>query len=184
MDVSSLLASIYIVELNPIFKFDMMVDYANYEEIPHRIRPQGFQEQRKDDQEDQEVLFDFQIGPPDLLHGLRHLTGRTNYERVRVVNFNEKTFQLDRMRKLLKKLGNPQDGLRTIHVAGTVGKGSTTSMAANMLKQCGFTVGTFTSPHLVEITEPLRSMACRSVKPTSPHSCVKSFRPPIRSTRQ
>ena len=84
---------------------------------------------------------------------LRHLLGRTNYERVRVVNFNEKTFKLDRMRKLLKKLGNPQDGLRTIHVAGTVGKGSTTSMAANMLKQCGFTVGTFTSPHLVEITE-------------------------------
>ena len=51
---------------------------------------------------------------------LRHLLNRTNYERVRVVNFNEKTFKLDRMRKLLKKLGNPQDGLRTIHVASTV----------------------------------------------------------------
>jgi dihydrofolate synthase/folylpolyglutamate synthase len=84
---------------------------------------------------------------------LRHLLKRTNYERVRVVNYDEKTFKLDRMRKLLKKLGNPQDGLRTIHVAGTVGKGSTSSMTASMLQQCGFTVGTFTSPHMVEITE-------------------------------
>ncbi|MCH2147860.1 MAG: bifunctional folylpolyglutamate synthase/dihydrofolate synthase [Phycisphaerales bacterium] len=84
---------------------------------------------------------------------LRHLLGRTNYERVRVVNYDEKTFKLDRMRKLLKKMGNPHESLRMIHVAGTVGKGSTTGMLANMLEQCGFTVGTFTSPHLVKVTE-------------------------------
>ena len=84
---------------------------------------------------------------------VRHLLDRTNYERLRVVKYDEKTFKLDRMRKLLKKLGNPQDDLRCIHIAGTVGKGSTCSMITNMLKHCGYTVGAFTSPHLVEITE-------------------------------
>lgn len=84
---------------------------------------------------------------------LRHLLTRTNYERVRVVNYDEKTFKLDRMRKVLRKMGNPHETLRMIHVAGTVGKGSTVGMLASMLKQCGFTVGTFTSPHMVNVTE-------------------------------
>lgn len=84
---------------------------------------------------------------------VRHLLERTNYERVRVVNYDEKTFKLDRMRKLLKRLGDPHLQVRAVHVAGTVGKGSTVSMLANMIQGCGFTVGTFTSPHLVEVTE-------------------------------
>ena len=84
---------------------------------------------------------------------VRHLLERTNYERVRVVNYDEKNFKLDRMRKLLKRLGDPHLQVRTVHVAGTVGKGSTVSMLANMIQGCGFTVGTFTSPHLVEVTE-------------------------------
>ena len=84
---------------------------------------------------------------------VRHLLDRTNYERLRVVKYDEKTFKLDRMRKLLKKLGNPQDDIRCIHIAGTVGKGSTCSMISNMLQHCGYTVGAFTSPHLIEVTE-------------------------------
>ena len=84
---------------------------------------------------------------------VRHLLERTNYERVRVVNYDEKNFKLDRMRKLLKRLGDPHLQVRAVHVAGTVGKGSTVSMLANMIQGCGFTVGTFTSPHLVEVTE-------------------------------
>ena len=84
---------------------------------------------------------------------VRHLLERTNFERVRVVNYDEKTFKLDRMRKLLKRLGDPHQQVRTIHVAGTVGKGSTVAMLSRMLEECNFTVGSFTSPHLVEITE-------------------------------
>lgn len=84
---------------------------------------------------------------------IRHLLERTNYERVRVVQYDEKVFKLDRMRKLLRRLGDPHQQVRTIHVAGTVGKGSTVAMLSNMLKGSGFTVGTFTSPHLEEITE-------------------------------
>ncbi|MAB82197.1 MAG: hypothetical protein CMJ24_02025 [Phycisphaerae bacterium] len=84
---------------------------------------------------------------------VRHLLERTNYERVRVVNYDEKTFKLDRMQKLLKRLGDPHLQVRTIHVAGTVGKGSTVAMLSNMIEGCDFTVGTFTSPHLIEVTE-------------------------------
>jgi len=101
---------------------------------------------------------------------VRHLLDRTNYERLRVVKYDEKTFKLDRMRKLLKKLGNPQDDIRCIHVAGTVGKGSTCSMISNMLQHCGYTVGAYTSPHLVEVTErisinnePIRQSAFTSL---------------------
>ena len=57
------------------------------------------------------------------------------------------------MRTLLKKLGNPQDQFRTVHVAGTKGKGSTCAMIASMLQACGYKVGLYTSPHLIDIRE-------------------------------
>jgi dihydrofolate synthase/folylpolyglutamate synthase len=83
----------------------------------------------------------------------RFLHDRVDYERLRVVRYNEQTFKLDRMRALLKRLGNPQDQVRMVHVAGTVGKGSTVAMIASMLRGCGYAVGEYTSPHLIDIRE-------------------------------
>ena len=60
---------------------------------------------------------------------------------------------LGRVRELLQTLGNPQDSLPTIHIAGTNGKGSVTAMLASVLKYAGYKVGTFTSPHLIHIRE-------------------------------
>jgi dihydrofolate synthase/folylpolyglutamate synthase len=57
------------------------------------------------------------------------------------------------MRTLLKKLGNPQDEFKSIHVAGTKGKGSTCAMVASMLEANGYKVGLYTSPHLIDIRE-------------------------------
>ena len=62
-------------------------------------------------------------------------------------------FDLDRMRTLLRKLGNPQDQFKAVHVAGTKGKGSTCAMVAAMLGASGYKVGLYTSPHLVDIRE-------------------------------
>ena len=45
---------------------------------------------------------------------------------------------LERMRELMHRLGNPQDSLKFIHVAGTNGKGSTAAMLASILRQAGF----------------------------------------------
>ncbi len=55
--------------------------------------------------------------------------------------------------KVLDKLGNPQDKLKVIHVAGTNGKGSTCAMLTSILIEAGYKVGTFTSPHLETYNE-------------------------------
>jgi dihydrofolate synthase/folylpolyglutamate synthase len=64
--------------------------------------------------------------------------------------------KLDRMRLLLRSLGNPQDRLRIIHVAGSKGKGSTSAMLAGILMRSGYRTGLFTSPHLCRIEERLQ----------------------------
>ena len=76
-------------------------------------------------------------------------------ERMRVIR-NSDTFKLDRIRKILSELGNPQDNIRTVHVAGTVGKGSMISMLSSILRECGYAVGVFTSPHLVDLRERIQ----------------------------
>ena len=63
---------------------------------------------------------------------------------------------LDRMYSALKKLGNPQDNLKYIHVAGTNGKGSTCAMLASILQEAGYKVGLYTSPHIFEYTERIK----------------------------
>ena len=83
----------------------------------------------------------------------KFLAGLADYEKLRIVRYTAENFDLDRMRALLKKLGNPQDAFRSVHVAGTKGKGSTCTMIANMLRACGYRVGLYTSPHLVDIRE-------------------------------
>ena len=57
------------------------------------------------------------------------------------------------MRDLLARLGNPQEKLRIVHVAGTKGKGSTSAMIAAALSATGFRTGMFTSPHLDRLEE-------------------------------
>ena len=84
---------------------------------------------------------------------LRWLFDHTDYERMRIVRYNTTTFSLDRMRKLLKALGNPQDQLKAVHIAGTKGKGSTCAMLESMLRACNYTVGLYSSPHLVDLRE-------------------------------
>jgi len=82
-----------------------------------------------------------------------YLLNQTDYERMRVVQYDETAFKLDRMRALLKAIGNPHEKVAMIHVAGTVGKGSTVAMIGAMLMGNGYTVGAYTSPHLVDIRE-------------------------------
>ncbi|MCA9728033.1 MAG: bifunctional folylpolyglutamate synthase/dihydrofolate synthase, partial [Candidatus Eisenbacteria bacterium] len=63
---------------------------------------------------------------------------------------------LDRMRAALAELGQPQDSFASILVAGTNGKGSTSSALASILQRPGVRVGLFTSPHLVDYRERIR----------------------------
>jgi dihydrofolate synthase/folylpolyglutamate synthase len=80
-----------------------------------------------------------------------------NVEQVRPAQLDvPKVFNLDRMTALMEALGNPQLSYKTIHVAGSKGKGSTCEMTAAALSGCGYAVGLFTSPHLVDISERIR----------------------------
>ncbi len=63
---------------------------------------------------------------------------------------------LTRIAELLEGLGNPQNRLRFVHVAGTNGKGSTCAMVAQILQEAGYTVGLFTSPYLIHFEERIR----------------------------
>ena len=81
------------------------------------------------------------------------LWARINYERTLVAPYNERQLKLDRMRTLLTRLGQPDAGMKIVHVAGTKGKGSTAAMIAAMLTAAGYRTGVFSSPHLERIEE-------------------------------
>lgn len=63
---------------------------------------------------------------------------------------------LERTRELLERLGNPQDGLRFVHVAGTNGKGSVCAYLERTLRAAGFRTGLFTSPYIKAFEERIR----------------------------
>jgi len=63
---------------------------------------------------------------------------------------------LQRMQRLLAALGNPQQKLRCLHVAGTNGKGSVSAFAESVLRASGHRTGLYTSPHLVDFSERIR----------------------------
>ncbi|MFQ6060664.1 MAG: bifunctional folylpolyglutamate synthase/dihydrofolate synthase, partial [Thermoplasmata archaeon] len=63
---------------------------------------------------------------------------------------------LDNIAELLSRIGNPHRSLRIVHVAGSKGKGSVCAFLSSILKEAGYRVGTFTSPHLIDFTERIR----------------------------
>jgi dihydrofolate synthase / folylpolyglutamate synthase len=65
-------------------------------------------------------------------------------------------FNLDRMFALMEELGTPQNKYAIIHVAGTKGKGSVSALCASALQAAGYTVGLYTSPHLLDYVERIQ----------------------------
>ena len=65
-------------------------------------------------------------------------------------------FNLDRMFALMEEVGNPQANYPIIHVAGTKGKGSVCALCASGLQAAGYTVGLYTSPHLLDYVERIQ----------------------------
>ncbi|RUL85531.1 bifunctional folylpolyglutamate synthase/dihydrofolate synthase [Tautonia sociabilis] len=87
-------------------------------------------------------------------NALDALYARLDYERLGMPAACSSTeLRLGRMRRLLRRLGDPQDAFRIVHVAGTKGKGSTSAMVAAALTASGFRAGLFTSPHLHRLEE-------------------------------
>jgi dihydrofolate synthase/folylpolyglutamate synthase len=92
---------------------------------------------------------------PDYDAALAWLYGRINYERSAIPAYRVQNFKLERMRDLMRRLGDPHVRLPVIHVAGTKGKGSTSTMLASMLTAAGYRAGLYTSPHLERTEERL-----------------------------
>jgi dihydrofolate synthase/folylpolyglutamate synthase len=84
---------------------------------------------------------------------MEYLFTRTDYEKQSRLRYNVTTFNLERMEKLLSSLANPHKKLACAHIAGTKGKGSTATMLARMLQANGYSVGLYTSPHVVSLNE-------------------------------
>lgn len=89
----------------------------------------------------------------DYRESLEYLMKYADYERLPRSGI---VWDLKRIERLLKRLGDPQYAARAVHVAGTKGKGSTSAMIASILSKAGYRVGLYTSPHLLSFTERIR----------------------------
>lgn len=72
-----------------------------------------------------------------------------NFEKIQ----NKKSFSLDSMHYLTKRLNHPEKGFKSIHVAGSKGKGSVSAMISALISALGYTTGLYNSPHLIDFTE-------------------------------
>ncbi len=85
---------------------------------------------------------------PTYDEALAWVFGRINYERVPHEQYTVNDFKLERTRRLLAALRDPQRDIPAVHIAGTKGQGSTAAMLASVLQAGGYRVGLFTSPHV------------------------------------
>ncbi|POR05419.1 hypothetical protein AU468_00655 [Alkalispirochaeta sphaeroplastigenens] len=90
----------------------------------------------------------------------RRFESRTNLERGGTPHLRQ--YRLNRMEALLQRLGNPQESLPVIHVAGSKGKGSTAAFTAELLAAASHRVGLYTSPHVTDYRERFRVLTPRS----------------------
>jgi dihydrofolate synthase/folylpolyglutamate synthase len=82
----------------------------------------------------------------------RYIESFTNLEKSGSL-FTARSYRLDRMRLLLERFDHPQLAYRTIHIAGTKGKGSTATLLAHVLQAAGTRTGLYTSPHVMSYLE-------------------------------
>lgn len=88
-----------------------------------------------------------------------YLYGFVNFEHRRIDQYAPENISLDRPRRLLQRLGNPQARFPAIHIAGTKGKGSVAAMCAACLRAAGLRVGLYTSPHLQDFRDRIRILS-------------------------
>lgn len=90
----------------------------------------------------------------DYQEALEYLDTFVDYEKSTTYKYTD--FKLERMQKILERMGNPQNNFKSIHIAGTKGKGSTCAFMFSILKNAGYKVGLYTSPHLLNFRERIK----------------------------
>jgi len=87
---------------------------------------------------------------------LEYLYGFVNFEHRRMDQYTQEYINLERPEKFLAQLGRPHDSYPSIHIAGTKGKGSVAVFCASCLRESGYRVGLYTSPHLQDFRDRIR----------------------------
>jgi dihydrofolate synthase / folylpolyglutamate synthase len=82
-----------------------------------------------------------------------YLNSFVNYEQIPGISYAQPGYSLRHVEELLNRMGDPQLAAKTIHIAGTKGKGSVAAMIAQVLSSSGYKTGLYTSPHLLNLRE-------------------------------
>jgi len=93
---------------------------------------------------------------PQLKEDPEIMTAQQAVEYIHSITWMGSKPGLERTQALLKLMGDPQDQLKFIHIAGTNGKGSTAAMTASILQKAGYRVGLFTSPCIFKFNERIQ----------------------------
>ncbi len=86
---------------------------------------------------------------------IKYLESFINYERISDWGYKE-SFKLDSFKDFLNTINNPQNNFPSVHIAGSKGKGSTCAFISCILREAGYKIGLYTSPHLVDFRERIR----------------------------
>ena len=103
------------------------------------------------------------------------MTGQEAVDYIHSARGRGKKDGLRKITELMHRLGDPQDRLRYVHVVGTNGKGSTTSMIAHSLTAAGYRTGMFISPFILDFRERMQ-IDGEMISPEALASCVEEVR--------
>jgi len=85
-----------------------------------------------------------------------YLNSFINYENIPGISYASHDYSLQHVEDFLHRIGDPHQAARTVHIAGTKGKGSVAAMIAQVLSTSGYRTGLYTSPHLHTLRERIR----------------------------
>jgi len=85
-----------------------------------------------------------------------YLNSFVNYENIPGISYASPDYDLGHVEEVLHQIGNPHLAARTVHIAGTKGKGSVAAMIAQVLTDSGYKTGLYTSPHLHNLRERIK----------------------------
>jgi dihydrofolate synthase/folylpolyglutamate synthase len=94
--------------------------------------------------------------PATYNQALQYMYSLTNYEIKTAYPYAPQFFDLRRVQRLLDALGNPEKKFKSVHIAGTKGKGSVSAMLASILNAAGYRTGLYTSPHVHSFRERIQ----------------------------
>jgi len=112
----------------------------------------------------------------DYVEAIAYLHSLTDYEMKRVRRYTPEAFDLSRVERLLEAVGNPHRRFRSVHIAGTKGKGSTAAMVESCLRAAGYRTALYTSPHLHTFRERM-SVAGEKISQDEVVALVKELQP-------